>query len=45
MATHKAKITKTIVDKLTPGDTVWDTELAGFGVYVIRESWVFKSLE
>jgi integrase len=32
MATYKAKITKTTVDKLKAGDTVWDTDLIGFGV-------------
>lgn len=32
MATRKEKITKTIVDKLQVGETVWDTELRGFGV-------------
>ncbi|MCA1491817.1 tyrosine-type recombinase/integrase [Ensifer sp. NBAIM29] len=26
------KITKRIVDQLTPGETVWDTEVKGFGV-------------
>lgn len=26
------KITKRIVDQLTPGETVWDTEIKGFGV-------------
>jgi integrase len=27
-----AKITKSLVDALLPGDTVWDTEVKGFGV-------------
>lgn len=32
MATRKVKITKTIVDNIKAGDTIWDTELSGFGV-------------
>tara|TARA_R110002096_G_scaffold435828_1_gene663695 strand:- start:1679 stop:3064 length:1386 start_codon:yes stop_codon:yes gene_type:complete len=32
MATRKAKITKQTIKSLKPGEIVWDTELAGFGV-------------
>lgn len=41
MATIKVKITKTIVDKLEAGDTVWDTELAGFGVRCQKRDKVY----
>lgn len=32
MAKGVLKITKTVVDDLQPGETVWDTQLKGFGV-------------
>lgn len=32
MTTKKANITKTVVDRLKPGDVVWDTQTLGFGV-------------
>ncbi|NVJ98787.1 MAG: tyrosine-type recombinase/integrase [Alphaproteobacteria bacterium] len=32
MAAKKAKISKRVVDTLKPGETVWDTEIAGFGI-------------
>lgn len=30
--TYQRKITKTVVDRLLPGQMVWDTEIKGFGV-------------
>lgn len=41
MATQKANITKTIVDKLKAGDTVWDTMLSGFGVRCQKKAKVY----
>lgn len=36
------RITKTIVDALLPGQTVWDAELPGFGVAANRHSKTYK---
>lgn len=36
------RITKTIVDALSPGQTVWDAELPGFGVAANRHSKTYK---
>lgn len=41
MATRKAKLSKTIVDKLEAGETVWDTELRGFGVRCQKKEKVY----
>ncbi|MBT6032231.1 MAG: hypothetical protein HOH19_06625, partial [Kordiimonadaceae bacterium] len=41
MATRKVKINKTIIDGLKAGDTVWDTELSGFGVRCQKKSKVY----
>jgi len=41
MATRKAKITKTLVDKLIAGDTIWDTELKDFGVRCQKKAKVY----
>ena len=41
MATKKANITKPIVDKLKPGDVVWDTQTSGFGVRCQSKAKVF----
>lgn len=41
----KAKVSNRTVDALNPGDTVWDTELAGFGVRCQRRgrTYIFKT--
>jgi integrase len=41
MATRKVKINKTIVDGLKAGETVWDTELFGFGVRCQKKTKVY----
>ena len=41
MATRKANITKSIIDKLEPGEIVWDTRLSGFGVRCQKKAKVF----
>lgn len=38
MPNSKARITKRIVDNLSPSNLVWDTEIAGFAVRCQRES-------
>ena len=41
MATFKLSITKTVVDQLKMGDTVWDTKLSGFGVRCQKKAKVY----
>lgn len=42
MASRKAKITKRIVDAVTPGQTVWDTDIAGFAIRCQRQSKTYS---
>lgn len=41
MPSTRKTITKTVVDALKPGQTVWDTKLTGFGVRCQRRDRVF----
>lgn len=41
MATRKVKITKTTVDKLKVGETVWDTDTSGFGIRCQKKAKVY----
>jgi integrase len=41
MAEPATKITKAAVDRLTPGDLVWDAEIRGFGVRCQRRDRVY----
>src|SRR5262245_18252483 len=45
MSSFRKRITKTVVDDLKPGETVWDTKLTGFGVRCQRRDkmFVFKT--
>ena len=40
MAEPATKITKAAVDRLTPGEMVWDAEIRGFGVRCQRRDRV-----
>ncbi len=42
MASRKAKITKRIVDAVPPGQTVWDTDIAGFAIRCQRQSKTYS---
>jgi integrase len=42
MASNTRKITKRIVDALTPGSTVWDTDTRGFGVRCQRRDKTYS---
>jgi integrase len=41
MASSSKRITKAVVDKLKPGEIVWDSKLTGFGVRYQRRDKVF----
>ncbi|MFN0194227.1 MAG: tyrosine-type recombinase/integrase [Aestuariivirga sp.] len=41
MASVRKRITKSVVDSMSPGDLVWDTKLLGFGVRFQRRDKVF----
>ena len=41
MASSRKRITKSVVDKLRPGEIVWDSKLTGFGVRYQRRDKVF----
>jgi integrase len=41
MAERATKITKAAVDRLTPGDMIWDAEIRGFGVRCQRRDRVY----
>jgi Arm DNA-binding domain/Phage integrase central domain len=45
MASSRKRITKSVVDALQPGETVWDTKLIGFGARCQRRDkmFVFKT--
>ena len=37
----KRRITKTVVDRLKPGEIVWDTEINGFGARCQKQAKVY----
>src|ERR671927_272851 len=41
MSEGQRKITKTVVDALQPSETIWDTEVKGFGVRCQRRDRVY----
>jgi integrase len=41
MASFQKRLTKTVIDDLNPGETVWDTRLSGFGARCQRRDKMF----
>jgi integrase len=41
MSSFRKRLTKTVIDEMKPGETVWDTKLAGFGVRCQRRDKMF----
>jgi hypothetical protein len=41
MPSFRKRLTKTVVDDLKPGETVWDTKLTGFGARCQRRDKMF----
>ena len=41
MPSFRKRITKTVIDDLKPGETVWDTKLTGFGARCQRRDKMF----